>query len=138
MIKKKNLSEDDKKVWEDYTRNPSDIIDKEIDYSRTVNEGRYKFDLHGYTLNEANKKVKEIILFCVEKNYKEILLITGKGIHSKNDKNIFASKNLGKLKYSVPDFIQSDEDLRRSILSISQASLKDGGAGALLLKLKKL
>ena len=138
MIKKKNLSEDDKKVWEDYTRNPSDIIDKEIDYSRTVNEGRYKFDLHGYTLNEANKKVKEIILFCVEKNYKEILLITGKGIHSKNDKNIFASKNLGKLKYSVPDFIQSDEDLRRSILSISEASLKDGGAGALLLKLKKL
>ena len=138
MIKKKNLSEDDKKVWEDYTRNPSDIIDKEIDYSRTVNEGRYKFDLHGYTLNEANKKVKEIILFCVEKNYKEILLITGKGIHSTNDKNIFASKNLGKLKYSVPDFIQSDEDLRRSILSISQASLKDGGAGALLLKLKKL
>ena len=138
MIKKKNLSEDDKKVWEDYTRNPSDIIDKEIDYSRTVNEGRYKFDLHGYTLNEANKKVKEIILFCVEKNYKEILLITGKGIHSTNDKNIFTSKNLGKLKYSVPDFIQSDEDLRRSILSISQASLKDGGAGALLLKLKKL
>ena len=138
MIKKKNLSEDDKKVWEDYTRNPSDIIDKEIDYSRTVNEGRYKFDLHGYTLNEANKKVKEIILFCVEKNYKEILLITGKGIHSTNDKNIFASKNLGKLKYSVPDFIQSDEDLRRSILSISQASLKDGCAGALLLKLKKL
>ena len=102
MIKKKSLSKEDQKVWEDYTRNPSDIIDKDKNYSRTVNKERFKFDLHGYTLDDANKKVREIILSCKENNYKEILLITGKGLHSKNEKDIYVSKNFGTLRYSVP------------------------------------
>ena len=80
--------------------------------------------------------MKDIILFCVENNYKEILLITGKGIHSMNDKDIYVSKDLGKLKYSVPEFINSNEELTKLIISINDASLKDGGEGALLIKLK--
>ena len=138
MIKKKSLSKEDQKVWEDYTRNPSDIIDKDKNYSRTVNKERFKFDLHGYTLDDANKKVREIILSCKENNYKEILLITGKGLHSKNEKDIYVSKNFGTLKYSVPEFIKSEKDLSNFIISISEAEIKDGGAGALLIKLKNL
>ena len=138
MIKKKSLSKEDQKVWEDYTRNPSDIIDKDKNYSRTVNKERFKFDLHGYTLDDANKKVREIILSCKENNYKEILLITGKGIHSKNEEDMYVSKNLGTLRYSVPEFIKYDEELTNLIISINEAEIKDGGAGAILIKLKNL
>ena len=82
-------------------------------------------------LDDANKKVKEIILYCVENKYKEILLITGKGIHSTNDKDVYISKDLGKLKYSVPEFIKSDQELNKIIISINEADKKDGGEGAI-------
>ena len=80
--------------------------------------------------------MKDIILFCVGKKYREILFITGKGTHSTNEKDIYVSKDLGKLKYSVPNFIKSDQELKSYILSIDQA--KDGGEGAILIRLKSL
>jgi len=139
VIKKKDLDQEDNKAWEEYIKNPSDIYDKDKNYSRENDKkSRFKFDLHGYTLNDANSKVKEIILSCKENNYREILLITGKGLHSKNDKDIYVSKNFGTLRYSVPAFIQSDEELNNYIISIDEAEIKDGGAGALLIKLKNL
>ncbi|MDA9684324.1 Smr/MutS family protein [Candidatus Pelagibacter bacterium] len=139
MRKKNFLSQGDKKTWEDYIKNPQDIYDK--DKSENINKSgknRFKFDLHGFTLDEANKKVNEIIYFCSENKYREILLVTGKGIHSTNQKDIYVSKDLGKLKYSVPEFIQSNQDLKNLILSIKEASIEDGGKGAILIKLKKL
>jgi len=139
VIKKKDLPAEDKKVWEDYTRNPSNIYDKEK--QSTANNSRkerFKFDLHGFTLDEANQKVSEIILSCTNKNYKEILLITGKGLHSNTDNDIYVSKDLSKLKFSVPEFINNNHELNNCVSSISEASLKDGGAGAILIKLKSL
>ena len=139
MIKKKDLDLDNKKAWEEYIKNPSDIYDKDKKYSKENDEKkRFKYDLHGYTLDDANSKVREIILSCKENNYREILLITGKGLHSKNDKDIYVSKNLGTLRYSVPEFIKSEEELKNSIVSINEADIKDGGAGAILIKLKNL
>ena len=139
MKNKRNLSKEDKKTWEDYIKDPSDIYDK--DNTKPLNykkNNRFKFDLHGFSLDEANKKVREIVIFCVEKKYKEILLITGKGIHSTNEKDIYVSKNLGKLKFSVPEFIKSNEELGKYILSVKEADLKDGGKGAILIKLRNL
>ena len=139
MNKKNNLSQADKKAWEDYIKNPNDIYDKDNSKTGILDRNyRFKFDLHGLTLDKANKKVKEIILFCIEKKYRELLLITGKGMHSTNDKDIYVSKDLGKLKYSVPDFILSDKELNNLITSINEADTKDGGNGAILIKLKKL
>ena len=139
MIKKKDLSSEDKKVWDEFIRNLNDVHDKEENSLFNKNRiRRFKFDLHGFTLDEANKRVKEIIFYCVEKNYKEILFITGKGIHSTNEKDVFVSKNLGKLKFSVPEFIKSDIELNKLILSINDADIKDGGEGAMLVKLKNL
>ena len=139
MIKKKDLDQDDKKAWEEYIKNPSDIYDKDKNYSKeSQRKERFKYDLHGFTLEDANKKVKEIILSCKENKYKEILLITGKGLHSTNDKDIYVSKNLGTLRYSVPEFIKSNEELNNFIISIEAADIKDGGEGALLIKLKNL
>ena len=139
MIKKKDLDQDDKKAWEEYIKNPSDIYDKDKNYFKeNQRKERFKYDLHGYTLEDANRKVKEIILSCKENKYKEILLITGKGLHSTNDKDIYVSKNLGTLRYSVPEFIKSNEELNNFIISIEAADIKDGGEGALLIKLKNL
>ena len=139
MIKKKNISQEDIDTWQNYTKNPTDIIDK--DYKQKIkdsNIARFKFDLHGYTLLQANDKIKELIFSCLKKNYKEILLITGKGIHSNTDNDIYASKDLSKLKYSVPEYIKSNLDLSKHIISISDAEKKDGGEGAMIIKLKKL
>jgi len=139
VIKKKDLSSEDKKIWEDYTRNPSNIYDKEKQSTaNNLRKERFKFDLHGFTLDEANQKVREIILSCIKKNYKEVLLITGKGLHSNTDNDIYVSKDLSKLKFSVPEFINNNHELNNCVFSISEASLKDGGAGAILIKLKSL
>lgn len=138
MIKKKDPSQEDKKTWEEYIKNPSDIYDKDQGVSNSIQRReRYKFDLHGFTLDEANNKVKEIIEYCLKNKFKELLLITGKGIHSTSDEDTYISKNLGKLKYSVPEFIKTSE-LNKFIISISDAERKDGGEGAIIIRLKNL
>ena len=89
MTKKKDPSPIDKKTWEEYIKNPSDIYDKDLGASNSVQRReRYKFDLHGFTLDEANNKVKEIIEYCLKNKFKELLLITGKGIHSEERETV--------------------------------------------------
>tara|TARA_A100001011_G_scaffold242973_1_gene251026 strand:- start:42 stop:461 length:420 start_codon:yes stop_codon:yes gene_type:complete len=139
VIKKKNITQEDIDTWKNYVKNPKDITDKDaIRKNNRSNYSRYRYDLHGFTLSEANEKVKELILQCLKNNYKEILLITGKGIHSNTDKNIYVSSELSKLKYSIPEFINSNLDLSKNVSSISPADKKDGGEGAIIIKLKKL
>lgn len=138
MKKKKESNQEDKKTWEDYIKNPSDIYDKDKNFSKTQRRDRYKFDLHGFTLDEANIKVKEILQHCIKNRFRELLLITGKGMHSKNEEDAYVSKDLGKLKYSVPEFIKTNTDLNKLIISISDAKMKDGGEGAIIIKLKDL
>ena len=139
MIKKKSSIQEDKKTWEDYIKNPSDIFDKDQNTSNNIQrKKRYKFDLHGFTLEEANKKVKEIIEHCIKNKFKELLLITGKGIHSTNDNDAYISKELGKLKYSVPEFVKTNPELNKMVISINDAEKKDGGEGAIIIKLKSL
>ena len=139
MIKKKNISQEDINTWKNYIKNPTDLIDKDSFKNENASDNnRYKYDLHGFTLLEANEKVKEIILSCVEKKYKEILLITGKGIHSNTEQDVYASKDLSKLRYSVPEYINSNLSLSKHIVSISEADKKNGADGAIIIKLKKL
>ena len=138
MNKKKDLSKKDSEIWQSYIKNPTDVYDKELENKLINRKERFKFDLHGYTLDEANKKVKEIIISCRENKYREILLITGKGLHSTSGKDTYVSKDLSKLKYSVPEFINTDAELKNFIISMSEADKKDGGDGAILIKLKNL
>jgi len=138
VIKKKDLSKDDNEVWQSYIKNPTDVYDKDLGEKSINRKERFKFDLHGYTLDEANKKVKEIIISCSKNKYREILLITGKGLHSTSGEDTYVSNDLSKLRYSVPDFISSDEELKNYIISIEEAEKKDGGDGAILIKLKNL
>jgi DNA-nicking Smr family endonuclease len=138
VIKKKDLSKEDSEVWQSYIKNPTDVYDKDLGKKSINRKERFKFDLHGYTLDEANKKVKEIIISCSKNKYREILLITGKGLHSTSGEDTYVSSDLSKLRFSVPDFINSDDELKNYIISIEEAEKKDGGDGAILIKLKNL
>jgi len=139
VIKKKDLSQEDREVWEKFTKEPQDIYDKEQSDSKiNLRKGRLRFDLHGFTLQEANEKVKEIIFSAADNQYKEVLLITGKGLHSNTDSDAYVSKDLSKLKFSVPEFINNNNDINKYISSISEAPIQDGGDGAILIKLKNL
>jgi|TARA_B110000259_G_C13872921_1_gene345587 DNA-nicking Smr family endonuclease len=137
--KKVNISDKEKKLWEEYLKNPKDLYDKEIENKKQFNRAeRYRFDLHGFTLLEANEKVRKLIINCQENKFKEILLITGKGLHSSTDQNTYVSKELSKLKFAVPEYIKTQKDLSDKIISIEQAQIKDGGEGAIIIKLRKL
>ena len=139
MTKKKDLSKEDKETWDNFTRQPSDIYDKDLQIADdNPRKNRLRYDLHGFTLEDANKKVKDLILSGIRNKYKEILLITGKGLHSNTEEDTYVSKNLSKLRFSVPEFINSCDELSKFVVSISEASLKDGGSGAILIKLKNL
>tara|TARA_B100001121_G_C18640207_1_gene598778 strand:+ start:191 stop:607 length:417 start_codon:yes stop_codon:yes gene_type:complete len=135
---KDKVSSKNQKDWLEFIKNPGKLHDKDFKEVEKNTRQRFIFDLHGYTLEQANIKVKEIILDCFEKNFKEILLITGKGIHSDKDDNVYSSTDLGKLKYSVPDYIKNNQELLSVIRSIRTAGEKYGGQGALLIRLKKL
>ena len=127
MIKKKDLSKEDKETWDNFTRQPSDIYDKDLQIADdNPRKNRLRYDLHGFTLEDANKKVKDLILSGIRNKYKEILLITGKGLHSNTEEDTYVSKNLSKLRFSVPEFINSCDELSKFVVSISEASLKDG------------
>ena len=139
MKKKEDLSDLDIVEWEEYLKNPKDIFDKErANKIKFEINHRFRFDLHGFTLLDANKKIRELIINCQEKGVREILLITGKGLHSNTDQNTYVSKKLSKLKFSVPEYINSNDDLLNKIYSMEQASIADGGEGAIIIKLKKL
>ena len=139
MTKKKNISQNDLDVWQNYLKNPKDIVDKDLNTDTLDNKpNRFIFDLHGLSLSEANDKVTSIIDHCVENNYNEILLITGKGNHSKSNKDVYVSNNLSRLRYSVPEFISKNNELSKKIKSVSPAKKNEGGDGALVIKLKKL
>ena len=138
MIKKKDLSKKYNEVWQSYIKNPTDVYDKDLENKSNNRKERFKFDLHGYTLDEANNKVKEIIISCSKNKYREILLITGKGLHSTSSEDTYVSNDLSKLRHSVPEFIRTDDELKNYIISIEEADKKDGGDGAILIKLKNL
>ena len=137
MKKKNNLSQKDKEDWKNFLEDTSRVPDKDKKYQINNSANKFRFDLHGFTLDEANKKVKEIIKFCSEKNFREVLLITGKGLHSSQD-DVYKSSDLSKLRFAVPEFINSDPEISKLVLSIINAPQKDGGEGALLIKLKQL
>ena len=95
-----------------------------------------KIDLHGYSLEDANKSVEDFIQKCFEDNVTKIIVITGKGLRSKNIENPYFSKNLSILKYSVPEFIENNNHLLKIIIKITDANIEDGGSGAFYIYLK--
>ena len=123
-----------------FTQNMENISVKEIDQIQEIRKSNKipKIDLHSLTLEQANKKVKKFIINYFNKGYKKILIVTGKGRRTKSYNNPYVSEKLSVLKYSIPEYIQNDEDLVSKIKRITQANLKDGGEGAMYIFLKKI
>ena len=136
MKKKSKLSEKDIKSWEDFLKNPLNIEDKETRKTEINKFSRFKFDLHGLSIEEATKKVTEIIENCYDKGISEILLITGQGHHSNLEKNVYVSKDHSTLKGTIPDFIKNTSSLYSKIAKINNALPREGGKGALVIRLK--
>ena len=137
MKKKAPLSQQDKEDWKNFLEDTSRVPDKDQKNKADRVTNKFRFDLHGLNLDEANKKVKEIIISCSEKNCREIHLITGKGLHSRQE-DVYKSSELSKLRFSVPEFINSDPEISKLILSVINPPHNEGGEGVLLIKLKKL
>jgi len=137
--KKYTVTSKDQKDWIVFTKHLENIYDKDADFikeNNTANKTK-RLDLHGFSLNQANKIVKKFVIESFENGYKKLLIITGKGLRSKAHKNPYLSEQMSVLKHSVPAFIRNDEDLVRKISRISTADLKDGGEGAFYIFLKK-
>ena len=131
------ISDKDKKDWEKFLSNKEKLVNKDQEDKIKNYSKMRSVDLHGHSLDEANSKIKDVILKSFEDGTEKIKIITGKGIHSKNEKDPFISKELGILKYSVPDFLSNDEELTNIIKNSSPARIEDGGEGAFYIYLHK-
>ena len=135
MIKK--ITDKDKEDWDNFLKNKEKIPNKDFINKRNVrNEKIKKIDLHGYTIEEANKAVDVFIKKWFDENVTKIIVITGKGLRSKNSENPYLSKDLSILKYSVPEFIDSNKSLTKIIIETTDAKIEDGGGGAFYIYLK--
>ena len=132
-----NISDKDKKDWHKFINSNEKLPNKDFKYQKNKNLKVRSIDLHGYTLDEANKTIEEFINVSFLENVNKLIIITGKGLHSENEKNPYVSKDLGILKYSVPEFIINNKNLMGKINEITDAKIDDGGGGAFYIYLKK-
>ena len=136
-LKIKEISDKDKKDWENFLKNKDKIPNKDFVNKKIIRREKIKkIDLHGYTIEEANKAVEQFIQKCFDENVTKIIVITGKGLRSKNVENPYLSKDLSILKYSVPEFIESNLSLTKMIIETTDAKIEDGGSGAFYIYLK--
>ena len=133
----KKISDKDKKDWENFLSSREKIPNKELDYQKKIREEKIKkIDLHGYTLEKANTAINDFVTKSFNENVTKIIVITGKGLRSKNIADPFLSKDLSILKYSVPEFIEINKDLMEMIIEITDAKIEDGGSGAFYVYLR--
>ena len=131
------ISNKDKKDWENFLSNKESVFDKDNFSKKKERINEFTFDLHGFSLNEANKQVEQLIYKSYEAGVRRLIIITGKGLHSENEKDPYVSKDLGKLRYSVPDHIRKSVELMKKINNLEDAEIEHGGEGAFYINLKK-
>jgi len=133
-----NISNKDKEDWKRFVSGNDKLTDKEFNIGKNKIEKKRTIDLHGFTLDQANKTIESFINKSFKDEVSKLIVVTGKGLHSKNESNPFVSKKLSILKYSIPEFIKSNDILMKKIIEIKDADIKDGGSGAFYIYLKKL
>jgi len=132
-----NISEKDKKDWENFLSKNEKLPNKDIKLDKKILLKIRSIDLHGYTLEQANKSIKNFIIKSYQEKINKLIVVTGKGIHSQNEKDPYVSKDLSILKYSVPEFISNNKNLMKIIYEMKDAKIEDGGGGAFYIFLKK-
>ena len=132
-----NISNKDKKDWQDFVSSKDKLYNKDIEFRNKSKIKIKSIDLHGYTLDQANKKIEEFIQESFVEKINKIIVVTGKGLHSQSDKDPYVSKDLSILKYSIPEFISKNKNLMNIIYEMQDAKIEDGGSGAFYIFLKK-
>jgi DNA-nicking Smr family endonuclease len=132
-----NISEKDKKDWENFLSKKEKLPNKDFKVDKKLSFKTKSIDLHGYTLDKANKSIENLIIKSYHENINKLIVVTGKGIHSQNEKDPYVSKDLSILKYSVPEFISNNKNLMKIIYEMKDAKIEDGGSGAFYIFLKK-
>mgnify|MGYP006087999097 CR=1 FL=1 len=132
-----NISDKDKKDWEDFISNEKKLPNKDLKFEKKISVKIRSIDLHGRTLDQANKIIEEFIIKSYMENINKLIVVTGKGSHSQNEKDPYVSKDLSILKYSVPEFISQNKNLMKIIYELKDAKIDDGGSGAFYIYLKK-
>ena len=132
-----NISDKDKKDWNNFINSREKLPNKDTKLNNNKIFKTKVIDLHGYTLREANKAIEDFITQAFSENVNKLIIVTGKGLHSENEKDPYVSKDLGILKYSVPEFITNNPGLMNKINEITDAKIEDGGGGAFYIFLKK-
>ena len=133
---KKKISNKDKKDWENFILNKEKLPNKDFSLENNNKKIIKSIDLHGYTLEKANNVINMFIKKCFNENVSKIIVITGKGLRSSSSLNPYVSKDLSILKYSIPEFIESNQELMKMIIEITDAKIEDGGSGAFYIYLK--
>ena len=131
------ISDKDRKAWEDFLSKNEKLPDKEFRLIKRKNFTVGHIDLHGFTLEDANKTIKRYIENSYKIGVSKIIVVTGKGLHSDVEKDPYVSRDLGILKYSVPEYIRNNKELMKLINEIKEANIEDGGSGAFYIFLKK-
>lgn len=132
-----DITKKDKQDWENFVNSKEKIPSKDTQAQNTKIFKTKKIDLHGLTLNEANKVIENFINKAYLEKISKLIVITGKGLHSENEKDPYVSKELGILKHSVPEYIKNNRSLMSLINEITDAKIEDGGSGAFYIILKK-
>jgi DNA-nicking Smr family endonuclease len=131
------ISDKDKKDWNSFVNSNEKLPDKDIKFKQKKTSTIKSIDLHGYTLEQANRAIEEFINRAYSDNISTLVVVTGKGLHSDNENDPYVSKDLGILKHSVPEFIKNNKEIMKKIIDIKEADIKDGGSGAFYINLKK-
>ena len=132
-----SISEKDKKDWENFLSKKEKLPNKDINFTKEKKIKIKNIDLHGYTLDEANKEIESFIKQSYIEKVNKLIVVTGKGLHSQNEKDPYVSKDLSILRYSVPHFIKNNNELMKMINDFGSATIEDGGSGAFYIYIKK-
>ncbi len=131
------ISDKDKKDWENFLSKNDPLPNKDLVNKKKYTHDKKYYDFHGFTLDDANKTIHKLIKDSYKNGIRKLVIVTGKGIHSDNEKNPYSSKDFGILKYSLPEYIKSHSELMKLINEIKDADIEDGGSGAFYIFLKK-
>ena len=123
------ISDKDRKDWQKFLDSSEKLHNKDVDQANNQIISERTIDLHGYTLEEANKKISEFIENCYTNKVKKINVITGKGMRSKNLNDPYQSKDLSILKHSVPEYIKNSPELMSKIINIDFDSVNSPSKG---------
>ena len=131
------ISDKDKKDWKNFLSKNEKLPNKDIKLDKKKVSKIKHIDLHGFTLDQANKTIEKFIDDCYQNSVSKIIVVTGKGLHSNVEKDPYVSKDLSILKYSVPEYIENNLELMKKIIEITDAEIEDGGSGAFYIFLRK-